>query len=160
MDDTYLAQLIAVSSHVNLKTIFLRCENRNRATQQYSASGWSWMNLRLCKAFEGEKISSVFSSFPDLPNASSVGSLNHATLPICVIAAWASHTMQASNNLIHSPLESARTSMTTCCGKCGHLLEGGAAACVATSSCSAWLKLCRTTALVFCTRARWKTEKG
>ena len=65
------------------------------------------MNLRLCKAFEREKISSVFSSFPDLPNASSVGSLNHATLPICVRAAWASHTMQASNNLIHSPLESA-----------------------------------------------------
>ena len=27
------------------------------------------------------KISSVFSSFPDLPHASSVGSLNHATLP-------------------------------------------------------------------------------
>ena len=42
------------------------------------------MNLRLCKAFEREKFSSVFSSFPDLPNASSVGSLNHATLPNCV----------------------------------------------------------------------------
>ena len=42
------------------------------------------MNLRLCKASEREKVSSVFSSFPDLPNASSVGSLNHATLPICV----------------------------------------------------------------------------
>ena len=42
------------------------------------------MNLRLCKAFEREKFSSVFSCFPDLPNASSVGSLNHATLPNCV----------------------------------------------------------------------------
>ena len=30
------------------------------------------------------KISSVFCSFPDLPNASSVGSLKHATPPICV----------------------------------------------------------------------------
>ena len=30
------------------------------------------------------KISSVLSSFPDLPNASSVGSLNHANFPICV----------------------------------------------------------------------------
>ena len=73
-----------VSSHVNLKTILPSVRKSRSRTQQYSASGWSWMNLRLCKAFEREIFSSVFSSFPDLANASSVGSLNHATLPNCV----------------------------------------------------------------------------
>ena len=42
------------------------------------------LKLRLWILLNVRKISSVFSSFSDLPNASSVGSLNHATLPICV----------------------------------------------------------------------------
>ena len=84
LDDTYPAQPIAgiITCQFENDPSSVR-KSRSRA-QQYSASGWSWMNLRLCKAFEREIFSSVFSSFPDLANASSVGSLNHATLPICV----------------------------------------------------------------------------
>ena len=64
LDDTYLAQLIAgiITCHFEVDLSSLR-KSKSR-TQQYSASGWSWMNLRLCKAFERVKISSVFSSFP------------------------------------------------------------------------------------------------
>ena len=45
--------------------------------------------VSLRPAFFGTRIKNarsaiVFSSFPDLPNTSSAGSLNHATLPICV----------------------------------------------------------------------------
>ena len=84
LDDTYSAQPIAGIITCQFENDLSSVRKSSSRTQQYSASGWSWMNLRLCKAFEREKFSSVFSSFPDLPNASSVGSLNHATLPNCV----------------------------------------------------------------------------
>ena len=42
------------------------------------------MDLRHCESFERERDLKCPFSFPDLPNASSGGSLNHATLPICV----------------------------------------------------------------------------
>ena len=84
LDDTYLAQLIASITTCQFEVDPSSVRESRSRTQQYSASGWSWMNLRLCKASEREKISSFLSSFPDLPNASYVGSLNHATLPICV----------------------------------------------------------------------------
>ena len=84
LDDTYSAQLIAGNITCQFEDDLSSVRKSKSCTQRYSASGWRWMNLRLCKAFEREKISSVFSSFPDLPDASSVGSLSHATLPICV----------------------------------------------------------------------------
>ena len=84
LDDTYSAQLITGIITCQFEDDPSSVRKSKSRTQWCSASGWSWMNLRQCKAFEREKISSVFSSFPDLPNASSVGSLNHATLPICV----------------------------------------------------------------------------
>ena len=78
--DTYSAQLIAGIITCQFEDDLSSVRKSKSRTQWYSA----WMNLRLCKAFEREKITSVFSSFPDLPNASSVGSLNHATIPISV----------------------------------------------------------------------------
>ena len=84
LDDTYSAQPIAGIITCQFENDLPSVRKSSSRTQQYSASGWSWMNLRLCKAFEREIFSTVFSSFPDLPNASSVGSLNHATLSNCV----------------------------------------------------------------------------
>ena len=84
LDDTCSAQMIAVIITCHVEEDLSSVRKSKSRTQRYSASGWCWMNLRLCKAFEREKISIVFSSLPDMRNASSVGSLSHATLPICV----------------------------------------------------------------------------
>ena len=73
-----------VSSHVSLRPTFFgtRIKVARSAMQRES------LEMDESQALRGllsvRKISSVFTSLPDLPNASSVGSLNHATLPICV----------------------------------------------------------------------------
>ena len=73
-----------VSSHVSLRPTFFetRIKVARSAMQRESLEMDESQTLR--GLLSVRKISSVFSSFPDLPNASSVGSLNHATLPICV----------------------------------------------------------------------------
>ena len=61
LDDTYSAQLIARIITCQFEDDLSSVRKWKSRTQRYSASGWSWMNLWLCKAFEQEKISSVFS---------------------------------------------------------------------------------------------------
>ena len=80
----FLLSRSPVSSRVSLRPAFFgtRIKDARSAMQRES------LEMDESQALRGllsvRKISSVFSSFPDLPNASSVGSLNHATLPICV----------------------------------------------------------------------------
>ena len=80
----FLLSRSPVSSRVSLRPAFFgtRIKDARSAMQRES------LEMDQSQALRGllsvRKISSVLSSFPDLPNASSVGSLNHATLPICV----------------------------------------------------------------------------
>ena len=73
-----------VPSRVSLRPTFFgtRIKDARSAMQRES------LEMDESQALRGllsvRNISSVFSSFSDLPNASSVGSLNHATLPTCV----------------------------------------------------------------------------
>ena len=78
----YSAQLIAGIIMSQFGVDILQCENRNRAVSDTARARWNWVDLRLCETFEREKDFKCPFSFPDLPNASFVGSLNHATLPI------------------------------------------------------------------------------
>ena len=80
----FLLSRSPVSSRVSLRPI-LSSVRESKSRAQHTARA---LEMDESEALRGllsvRKISSVFSSFPDLPNASSVGSLNHATLPICV----------------------------------------------------------------------------
>ena len=52
LDGTYSAQLIAGIITCQFESDFPSLRKSKSHTQQYSASGWSRMNLTLCKAFE------------------------------------------------------------------------------------------------------------
>ena len=80
----FLLSRSPVSSRVNLRPAFFgtRIKDARSAMQRESLEMDESQALRCLLSVR--KSSSVFSSFPDLPNASFVGSLNHATLPICV----------------------------------------------------------------------------
>ena len=56
LDDTFSAQLIAGIITCQFENDLSSVRKSRSRTQQYSASGWSWVNLRLCKAFEREKM--------------------------------------------------------------------------------------------------------
>ena len=55
LDDTYLAQPIAGIITCQFEVDLSSVRKSKSRTQQYSASGWSWMNLRRCEAFQREK---------------------------------------------------------------------------------------------------------
>ena len=80
----FLLSRSPVSSRVSLRRAFFETRIKNACSAMQRES----LEMDESQALRGllsvRKISSVFSSFPDLPNASSIGSLNHATLPICV----------------------------------------------------------------------------
>ena len=80
----FLLSRSPVSSRASLRSTFssTRIKVARSAIQRESLEVDESEALR--GLFNMRKISSVLSSFPDLPNASSVASLNHATLPICV----------------------------------------------------------------------------
>ena len=52
---TYSAQLIAGIIMSRFEVDILQMRGSTSRAQQYSASGWNWMDLRLCEAFEREK---------------------------------------------------------------------------------------------------------
>ena len=84
LDDTHSAQLIAGIITCQFEVDILRCENQNRAFRDTARIAGNGRICGFARPLNVRRISSVFSSFPDVPNASSVGSLNHATLQICV----------------------------------------------------------------------------